>query len=329
MQKLLELRRRMETVQTSMTVTGTLATVSAAKLSRTRERAERMHAYTEKLREILFDQQAYMAGCGRDLASASPLLRPRDGDRRTLLVVTGDRGMCGAYNLAVERFALEFWERSARRNKHVVFVAKGRKGEAYLRRRNARVAYARGWRREGVTGREVRRLLGVLLDLYLSGATDEVWVLFTRFYSPVRYKPMLLRLLPVEIKARSRPAREPAPVEAAQLERWSYEASFPQVIHDLLMVSLLAQLHDILLESYASEQSARMVTMKEASERAEKTLRDCRLAYNRLHREAITVDLLGAMYAAGVAEEQPTTAISAEVAAAASRASGGEFDAAS
>jgi F-type H+-transporting ATPase subunit gamma len=317
----------MKTVQTIMTVTGTLATVSASKLSRTRDRAERMHAYTEKLREILLDQQVYMAGCGRDLASASPLLQARDGDRRTLLVITGDRGMCGAYNLAVERFALEFWERSARQNKHVVFVAKGRKGETYLRRRNARVVYAEGWRREGVTGREVRRLLGVLLHLYMSGATDEVWVLFTRFYSPVRHRPVLLRLLPVEIKARPRPAHEPAPVEAAQLERWSYEASFPQVIHDLLIVSLVAQLHDVLLESYASEQSARMVTNKEASERAEKTLRDCRVAYNRLRREAITVDLLGAIYAAEVTEEQTTTAISAAVAAAEAVPAGGEFDA--
>ena len=139
---------------------------------------------------------------------------------------------------------------------------------------------------------------------------------------------MLLRLLPVEIEARSRPAREPPPVEAALAERWSYEASFPQVIHELLMVSLLAQLHDILLESYASEQSARMVTTKEASERAEKTLRDCRVAYNRLRREAITVDLLGATYAGEVAEEQTTTVIGAEVAEAVGRAGGGEFDAA-
>ena len=71
---------------------------------------------------------------------------------------------------------------------------------------------------------------------------------------------------------------------------------------------LLAQLHDILLESYASEQSARMVTTKEASERAEKTLRECRVAYNRLRREAITIDLLGSLYAAEVSEEQSAEA---------------------
>lgn len=328
MQKLLELRQRMKSVQTIMAVTGTLATVSAAKLSRTRERAERMHAYTERLREILRDQQAYMAGSGRDLASASPLLRPRDGDRRTLLVITGDRGMCGAYNLAVERFALEFWDRSARQNKRVEFVAKGLKGEAYLRKHNARVVYAEAWPREGVTGREVRRLLGVLLNRYLGGATDEVWVLFTRFYSPVRHRPMLVRLLPVEIKARPRPTHEPTPIEAAHFERWSYEASFSQVIHDLLIVALVAQVNDILLESYASEQSARMVTTKEASERAGKTLQGCRVTYNRLRREAITVDLLGAIYAAEVGEEQPTTAINAAAADAASRTGGSEFDAA-
>jgi len=326
MQKLLDLRRRMKTVKTIMTVTGTLATVSAAKLSQTRARAEKMHAFTEKLREILSDQQDYMAGSGRNLASASPLLRPREGNRRTLIVLTGDRGMCGGYNLAIERFALEFWERSVRDNKQVTFITKGRRGEAYLIRRHAEIVHAEGWRREGVTGAEVRRLLGSVLGLYLGGGTDEVWVMFTRFYSPVHHKPVLLRLLPMEVKARPRPTHEPEPVQAAQSERWSYESSFSQVINDLLRVALLAQLHDVLLESYASEQAARMVTTKEASERAEKTLRECRVSYNRLRREAITVELLGAMYAAEVSEGQSAAAIAAAVAAVAGGRVGGDLD---
>jgi F-type H+-transporting ATPase subunit gamma len=310
-QKLLELRHRMKTVGNIKTVTGALATVSAAKLSRARARAESMHAYAERLREILYDQQEYMAGCGSSLASVSPLLRARDDGRLTLLLITGDRGMCGGYNLAVERFALEFRDKAVHEGKQVDFVAKGRKGEAYLRRRGASVVYADGWRREGVTAEEVRRLLGVLLDLYLGGSTDEVWVLFTRFYSPIRRQPLLLRLLPVEIKAKPRPPGEVLPAKGAELERWSYEPSLPEVIHDLLLVALLVQLHDVLLESYASEHGARMVTMKEAAERAEKTLRACRVAYNRFRREAITIDLLSSLFAASVSEEQSTMPVGA------------------
>lgn len=305
-QKLLELRKRIRTVENIKTVTGTLATVSAAKLSRTRARAEHMHDYAEKLREILLDQQAHIARMGGDITYVSPLLPHRPVRSRTLLLITGDRGMCGGYNLSAERFALEFWNRGLKRHKRVDFITKGVKGETYLRRRRASIVHAEGWSRQGVTPKEVRSLLGIVLDRYLSGETDEVWILYTRFYSPVRRRPMLLRLLPVEVKAQPRPPHEGPPVEPTEVEEWSYEPSFSEVIHDLLLVALLVQMHYVLLESYASEHSARMVTMKEANERADKTLHECRIAYNRLRREAITIDLLGALFAGKVAEEEPT-----------------------
>ncbi|MDH4138952.1 MAG: F0F1 ATP synthase subunit gamma [Coriobacteriia bacterium] len=314
MQKLNELRQRMKTVSDIKTVTGTLATVSAAKLSRTRGRAETLHAYTKRLRAMLYEQQSYLAGSGRSLADVSPLLgRPRRARNRTLVVVTGDRGMCGGYNLAIERFALEFWDRSVRAGKQLDFVAMGRKGETYLRRRGAQIVHSKGWRREGVVADDVRGLLDVVLERYLSGATDEVYVIYTRFYSPVRRKPVLTRLLPMEIGERGRPAEESPPPGVAELELWSYEPMMAEVIFDLVVVCLLAEVHDMLLESYASEQGARMITMKEAAERAERTLRECRVAYNRLRREAITVDLLGSLFAAHVAEEQETIPTGAAV----------------
>ena len=92
-----------------------------------------------------------------------------------------------------------------------------------------------------------------------------------------------------------------------KIEKWYYEPSFREIFDELLAIYLRVQLYDILLESFASEHGARMITMEEATERAEKTLTEHRVQYNRLRRESITIDLLGVLFASKVVEEVKTT----------------------
>lgn len=294
MGKLAELRQRIQAIENIQAVTRTLATVAAAKLSRTRRRAAGMRVYTRRVRDAMRRQQAYMARAGLGIGAFSFLLGRREPVRQVaLLVITADRGMCGGYNLDVCRRGLEVWERGKTTGRSVRFILKGRRGIAYFQRRQADILHRERWRREGVTAPDVERLLGVLLDLYRAGQVDAVDVLYTEFHSPIHRVPRVVRMLPAEW-----PTAEPP---AAGVARWFHEPGFAAVVEELLLVYLRVQLCDVLLESWASEQGARMITMQEATERAAKTLQEYRVQHHRLRREAITVDLLQTLFASRAA----------------------------
>jgi F-type H+-transporting ATPase subunit gamma len=298
MAQLIELRQRITSVENIRTITRTLATVAGAKLSRTRRRAAGLRAYSAAIREMVLHQQAWLAETGLDSGALTPLLSQRDPVKRiALLVLTSDRGMCGGYNLEACRLALQFWARRVRAGHEVAFVLKGRRGADYFRRRRAPILHQGPWRRAGVGREDVERLLGLLLTQYRAGAVDEVYAVYTEYFSPIQRRPRVIRILPVAL-----PGGADAMVPDASAGRWHHEPGLTAVIDDLLAVYLKVQVWDLLLESYASEQGARMITMEEATERAETTLQECRVLHNRLRREAITTDLLGVLFASRAIE---------------------------
>ncbi len=300
MLKLLELKQRMKSVENIETIARTLATVSAAKLSGSRRRAAGLREYTRKMEEILGHQKAYLEGKGVSIGSLSPLLTERDAVHNVaVLVITADRGMCGNYNLAACRLAMKFWEQRKKSGQNTVFLVKGRKGERYFRKRSAAIVYSAGWRRKGVLPEEVEKILSLLLEQYLSRAVDEVYAVYTQFYSPIRRLTKIKRMLPITLELHGQGGNA--------INKWYYEPSFREIVDELLAIYLRVQLYDVLLESYSSEQGARMITMEEATERANKTLWECRGMHNRLRRESITLDLLSALYASRVVEEVKST----------------------
>lgn len=302
MQKLLDLEERIKTLRNIRSVARTLATVSAAKLASTRRRASGLREYTRRMQDIVFEQQAYLERSGVDTGTLSPLLRETDAIGRVLMIViTADRGMCGNYNLAVCRAAAEFCQDRQRAGHSVSFIVKGKKGARWFARRGAAIVQSAAWRRGGVETDEVERLLAFLVDELVSGRVHEVHAAYTRFYSPLRRTPCITRLLPIA-RPRSLPA-SPAAAPGAS-EAWSYEPSFHDVFDELVAQYLRTQLWDVLLESYASEHGSRMITMEEATERAEVAVAECQTRYHRLRREAITSDLIGVLFASQVVAEK-------------------------
>jgi F-type H+-transporting ATPase subunit gamma len=307
MQKLLEVRKRTVTVRSIRSLASTMATVASAKLSRTRERAAGMRVYAERMRGVVRRQQAAAAALGIDLVSLSPFLQPHPEVRRVLLLhVAGDRGMCGAYNSAIDRVADSFVRKRLAGGVEVSAIAKGLKGEKFLRRRTkAAVLEAAGWPRAGVTAEEIDALAERLWQAFLTGEADEVWCTYTRFYSPLRHYPTVVRLLPLSFEGAAT-AEPTAGGEAEQARRWFYEPDLATILTELLGIFLRLQIEDVLLESYASEQGARMITMEEATERADRSLQELTVAYNRLRREVITTDLLGVLFASALREAEHT-----------------------
>ena len=144
-------------------------------------------------------------------------------------------------------------------------MLKGRKGVGYFRRRHGRVMHQEPWRRGGVGRDDVERLLGMLLDLYrVRGGRRGPRRVHRIPFSPIQRRPRAVRILPVELPADGR--RGPG---RGRPRRWHHEPGLAGLIDELLAVYLRVQVYDVLLESYASEQGARMITMEEATERAE------------------------------------------------------------
>jgi len=308
-QKLVEVRRRAATVRSIRSVASTMATVASAKLSRSRERAAGTRVYAERMRALVRRQQASAASRGEDLSSLSPFLTPHAEVRRVLLVhIAGDRGMCGAYNSAIDRIAYRFVRDTIAAGIGISAFAKGGKGERFLRRRTQiDIVGSQDWPRAGVTDDDVDALFARVSDAYLSGEADEVWCTYTRFFSPIRRDPTLVRLLPLAFEAGGSgllaKVAAPTPLESEDSpERWFYEPDLSTILTEVLGVFLRLQIEDVLLESFASEQGARMITMEEATERADRSLQELTVAYNRLRRELITTDLLGVLFASALRE---------------------------
>jgi F-type H+-transporting ATPase subunit gamma len=296
-QKLLELKRRMATIRNIQTVTRTLATVSSAKLSRSRGRASGMRLYADRMRLALQRQQGYLSSRGEDLAGLSPYLAPhRKISDILLLHISSDRGMCGSYNLAVNRRALKFVQHQKDAGRKVTAMCKGLKGERYVRRRGlAPVSYAEAWSRAGVQDEDVDRFFHMVTEPFLAGEVQEVYATFTQFYTPIHRQPRAIRLLPVHNGSLH---------GTMPTEQWSYEPGFGDVLSELIEMFVRCQIEEVLLQSYASEQGARMITMEEATERAAVALHDCQILHNRLRREAITTDLIGVLFAAQLRQEE-------------------------
>lgn len=328
MQRLVEVKKRMRTIQDIQNVARTMATVSAAKLSRTRARAAGMRLYIERMRAMLERQQRYLSQIEVPLGYVSRYFVARENPRRIMLVhLSGDRGMCGNYNVVINRLALESVAAWQERGLEVEVVTRGSKGQAYLRKRTETANIDHGtWPRAGVTDKLTDRLFEIAVKAFDSGEVDEIWCTYTRFYSPVRREPRLVRMLPIMPQgalaigdqAEAGPGKmdvvhadlsvSPGTISPAATERWSYEPTFTQIVLPLVQTFARMQFEDVLLESFASEQGARMITMEEATERAGKRLHECRVLYNRLRREYITTDLIGVLFASRMrgAEETRT-----------------------
>lgn len=285
----------MKTVAGIGEVCRTLSTVAAAKLALTKERAAGARDYATVLREMAVRQQRAASQSGLDPSTLSPLMAVRVPSRVLVLLVGADRGLCGGYNVAIGRKARAFVRSLRRRSIDVSAVTIGARLEAYVRRTtDAAIFHAEPWTRAGVTDELVQRLTEMLVGSFVSQESDEVWAVFTGFVSAIDREPRSVRLLPIAHAQDPHGAYGPA--------SWFFEPDQAECVHELLDAFVRLQIQDVLLESFASEQAARMVTMQEASERADRALSDLRVRYNRLRRESITADLTGVLVAGRMRE---------------------------
>jgi F-type H+-transporting ATPase subunit gamma len=270
-----EIRHRIKSVKNTAKITRAMEMVAASKMKRAQDRTIAGRPYAEKMNVVL----AGLAAQRRAGEEIHPLLVQRPVSRIAVIHITPDRGLCGGMVANVNRSLAGFL---LQQEVPVTSVAMGRRGLDFLlrSRQQVRAQFTRLGDRPSVT--DVLPAARIVIDDYAGGLVDEVYISYTRFVSTMSQKPVIWRLLPIE----------PASLEAGQSVDYIYEPSPGEVLVQLLPRFVEMQLYHAVLESIASEQSARMVAMRNATDNAKELIEELTLNYNKARQEMITEELL-------------------------------------
>ena len=271
-----DIRRRIKSVKNTAQITKAMQMVASSKMRKAQLAALAGRPYAALMHNML----ARVAGNAGDFAH--PLMEKREGNRRAVILVSTDKGLCGALNSNLTREAAKF-------EKDTVFICAGKKGAQFISRTKRKLAAEFNYK-DAPMFAEARAISKFAQELFLKGEVDRVDVLYTKFISTLNQKPDLMSLLPIgEIKGVTASAEVPA--GESQLE-YLFEPGAEGVLGSLLPHYLNFQIYQILLEAKASEHSSRMVAMKNATDNAKQLIKDLTLEYNKLRQANITKELL-------------------------------------
>ena len=270
-----EIKRRIRSIQSTAKITRAMEMVAASKMKRAQERDIAGRPYADLMRQVLADLAAQRQA-GEEV---HPLLSKRPVNRIALVHITPERGLCGGLNAGVNRKAVSF---ILEREVPVPLVAVGRKGRDFMVRYGQEVLAEFTCLGDQPSLADIIPIARVVIDDYSSGIVDEVYLCYAQFVTTVTQRPVLWKLLPIE----------PAAIEARLNVEYIYEPSGAAVLAELLPRFVEMQLYHAILESIASEQSARMVAMRNATDNANELIQDLTLAYNKVRQEMITKELL-------------------------------------
>jgi len=301
-----DIRRRIGSVKKTQQITRAMRMVAAAKLRRAQEAIESARPYAERMRSTLEEVVGSFGGGELE----HPLLVSRESVKRVqLVVITSDRGLCGAFNANILKHAEAATREQRGKGREVVYGAVGRKALEWLRRRGREIPDH--WTGIGSVGMShAAPIVEALTGRFLQERVDEVHLLYNEFVSPVSQRPRSVRLLPYATADASAAGaggrgaaagRGEAPAEgaasqggAAAEERapFTIEPSPEELLARLVPRAVEVEVYRALLENQAGEHAARMAAMESATRNTEEMIDELTLSYNRARQAAITKELV-------------------------------------
>ena len=274
-----EIRRRIRSIGNTAQITKAMQMVAASKMRKAQQAAINVRPFSQ----LIYRIQRLAATRATDFKH--PLLQRRDVQRRAIVLVASDKGLCGALNSNVFRLAGRYDP------KHTVFIAAGRKAAQFVARTRRTLVAEFPY---GDTPRfpEARALAAVARNMFLKGDVDEVRIITTRFVNTLTQQAGDVPLLPIGELGLPVPGAEAEAALAADTTEFLFEPGPEAVLSYLLGHYLNILVYIVMLNAKASEQSARMVSMKNATDSAEALIEDLTLAYNKLRQGHITQELL-------------------------------------
>jgi F-type H+-transporting ATPase subunit gamma len=252
--------------------------VAASKMRRAQLSALAARPYADKMRQMLSDLQESVISQRQE--APHPLMEEREASRVAIVLISTDRGLCGGLNANLNRFTAAF--ALEHQNLDIASVAVGRKAREFLVRTGLPAIAEFTHLPDYPSIEDAHPLARVVMDEYVSGSVDRVYLLFPLFINTMAQRPEMRQLLPIQIPKR----------ETTASVQYIYEPSPAEVFDDLLPRYVERQVYEALLEKSASEQSARMVAMRSATDAANEMIEDLTLIYNKARQETITKELL-------------------------------------
>ncbi|MES2205308.1 MAG: F0F1 ATP synthase subunit gamma [Pseudomonadota bacterium] len=277
-----EIRTKIKSVENTRKITRAMEMVAASKMKRAQERMKAARPYGEQIRSIC----AHIAYSNQEQFQ-HPFLEKRAEERIGLMLVTSDKGLCGGLNTNILRIVIQKLKNWKQQTVPVQVVTFGNKGYSFVSRLGERVV-------SHISGLgdkpNLEKLIGpiqIQINAYLNGEVDAVYIAYTKFINTMKQEPVLERLLPLD-------ARDFALSDRAKSNQgWEYiyEPSAQVVIEEVLKRYVEHMVYQAVVENTASEQSARMVAMKAASDNAGSVINQLKLVYNKTRQAAITKEL--------------------------------------
>lgn len=305
MANLKAIRDRIQSVKNTRKITEAMRLVAAAKVRRAQEQVTATRPFADRLAQVLYGLQARLRFEDADL----PLLKKRDVQTVGLLIISGDRGLCGAYNGNVIRRAENRIKEIQAEGLDYKLVIVGRKANQYFQRRKHPIDAVFTGLEQIPTATEASNIADELLSLFLSESVDRVELVYTRFVSLVSSRPVTQTLLPLDPQGLEASDDEIFRLTTRggqfQVERERVESSLQSLPQDMIFEQDPVQILDALLplylnnqllralqESAASELAARMTAMNNASDNATDLIRDLSISYNKARQASITQEIL-------------------------------------
>jgi F-type H+-transporting ATPase subunit gamma len=285
------IRKRISSVKSTQKITRAQKMVAGARLTKAQQRILALRPYAVKTGQVL----AEVAGGGVDDAGASgdehPLLTRRAEKTVLLLVITSDRGLCGAFNTNIQKAAAKMWHEREAAGQTVKIVTIGRKGRDFFRRRNAPVLEVLTGVWEKLDIEQARAIARKVLTPFVNGEVDAIYLVYNEFKSAMSQRVVTEPLFPLQ-KAEpvgEAPAHEP---EWAAHREYLFEPDRKALMERLVPMYIEISILRALYESNASELGARMTAMESATKKAAEMIDKYTLIYNRARQAAITTELM-------------------------------------
>jgi F-type H+-transporting ATPase subunit gamma len=273
------IRRRIRSVKNTAQITKAMQTVAASKMRKAQDAALNGRPFAAQAIRLL-------ANAARSLDDYEhPLLEVRPVRKRAVILLTTDKGLCGGLNANLMREASHY-DRDT-----TLFIGAGKKGAQFIARTGRRLA-AEFSLEDNPTFGDAQAVARAAKDLFLQGEVDQVEVLFPRFVNTLHQQPERLPLLPMESLWEEELKDSPDADAKTTPVDYLFEPSPGEVMSAMLRSFLDFQILQLLLETKASEHSARMVAMKNATENADQLIKDLTLTYNKIRQADITTELL-------------------------------------
>ncbi len=283
MSNLKEIRTRITSVKTTRQVTSAMKMVSAAKLKKAQDAIIRIRPYAGKLHEILSLLSESLEGSADD----SPYTVQREPVKVLIVLLSSNRGLCGAFNSSISKRAWELATttyKSQLREGNVSFLAIGKQGERFLKSRKSNIPENANHLYDHLTFEQSAPLAEKLMAGFIKGQYDRVILVYNQFKNAAIQVAVTEQFLPVEMPANNGKTTTKA--------NFIFEPSEKEIVTQLIPRSLKIQFYKALLDSYAAEHGARMTAMHQATDNATELIRELTITFNKARQAAITNEIL-------------------------------------